>query len=303
MRHAVERFRRESRLVVPRGKRNVQLTGALPEKLSALRINSSDQVVQQRFRWSTIVLQSGFFGEHSLVKTTNGIEGKGPGITLGCDRILQQANDRRPGFRPPIFQCTPKRRDIGKICALGQKARDLHIGIGAVLDFSIQLQEEFPVENHRGVALLGPHQLRLLRRVRVRRFAGDSHQFPNSTFGTCRRRNCGEESLAEFVIPGRIVQNRRLSPIELCDDRLWRRLQKFSRRLPRRNPNRQRVGLGRAIEVIHFDEPEAGACIIRRRDFLDDSHVAQRPRFPAKPSAAAHVGGEDLSLNRSALCC
>src|SRR4051812_2009488 len=119
----------------------MHLASALTEQLGLLRVDSANQVVEQWSRRCSFSLNVGLSTQHPLIKAAHGVECQRPDVSFISDSTLQQANNRRFGFSPAVFERSGIGRHIGEATALSQKARDLDIGIQSILEFAIQLQE------------------------------------------------------------------------------------------------------------------------------------------------------------------
>ena len=153
-------------LVVSFGREGeVHLAGALSDQFRFLGINSAEQLVEQRARGGADRLQLAFHGQDAFEITSDGIEGQGPGVALVRRGGLQERDDGRLGARRRYSIAPTKAGTWAKFCFLGQETGQLDVGVHAVFQLAIELQEKTVLEKHGGVALLGVEHLRRRRLV------------------------------------------------------------------------------------------------------------------------------------------
>ena len=139
----------------------MQLAGPLAQQLHLFRINAADQFLEKRTGRRCFTLKIGFALQHALVVAADGVQRERPDVAFIGDRALQETNDRRLRLWPAIFDCSDERWHVWKIGFLGQESRDFDVGIHAVLEFAIEFQEKFVVEEHRRVALFRAQDVRV----------------------------------------------------------------------------------------------------------------------------------------------
>ncbi len=189
-----------------------------------------------------------------------------------------------------------------KFAPFGQESRDLDIGIHAVLEFAVELQEIFVLEEHRRIALFDAENLRGRNLVSGgQRAARHTEQFAGVSFQVLALRDGPEELLAKRRVPNRVMEDRFFRAGKPGDHGLRRRLRNGMRRLSDRDLDRERVGLRRAIGISHFEEPEMRTPLARDRDFLRDAQLANRARLRAEPAAMPNVIRQDFALEPRAL--
>src|SRR6266550_7184645 len=160
--HGIERLWRKAAIFHAGGERKVQFTRALSDLRCLIRINASDQLIEEGTWRHSFILEVGFPSQHPFVVAAHGIQGERPNVAFVYGSVLQETNDSRIGLRPAIFECSEERWYIWKIGAFGQKAVYFHVGIHAVLQFAIKLKEEFVIKEHRRVALFTAQNVRFV---------------------------------------------------------------------------------------------------------------------------------------------
>ncbi|PYK84130.1 MAG: hypothetical protein DME41_03895 [Verrucomicrobia bacterium] len=177
--------------------------------------------------------------------------------------------------------------------ALGQESRDLDVGVHAVLQFSVKLEEEFVGKKHRGVALLAAENIgRQNSRDRTYAWTERADQISISSAGVLSIQHESEKFLSKIGVPDRVEENRIVIVTETCDDRVRRRLGKRPRFVVGKDLYRQSIGFGRAIEITYFDEPELGGVGLRRnRGTFKHAHLPKRSGFGAEPATSGDVFG------------
>src|SRR2546423_14967675 len=90
--------------------------------------------------------------------------------------------------------------------------------------------------------------------------------------------------------------------VQSRDDSIGRGAVQCASRVVARYLNRKRVGLGRAVQITDFDEPDLGGIVSARdRDFFGDAHLPNGPCLRAEPAAVADVSWQDFALDSRAL--
>ena len=115
----------------------MQFTRALSDLPCLVRINASDQLIEQGAWRRSFILKIGFPSQHAFVVAAHGIQSERPNVAFVRGSALQETNDSRIRLSPAIFECSEERWHIWKIGAFGEKAVYFDIGIHAVLEFAI----------------------------------------------------------------------------------------------------------------------------------------------------------------------
>src|SRR5262249_472385 len=92
-----------------------------------------------------------------------------PNVAFIGDRALQETNNSWVHPCPAIFECSNERWHVWKISFLRQESRDFHVGVHAVFEFPIELQEKFILKKHRRVALFRAQNVRVGGNIKVLR--------------------------------------------------------------------------------------------------------------------------------------
>src|SRR5439155_7483329 len=124
----------------------MSFTCALSEQLCFVGVNPADQFVEKDTGRRCFILEIGFTTKHPFVITAYRVEGEHPGIALICRSALQETDNRRFGLWPAIFERTHESRHIWKIGVLCEESSYFDIGVHAILEFAIELKEEFVIE-------------------------------------------------------------------------------------------------------------------------------------------------------------
>ncbi len=260
MRERIERFRRESAIVRIGGEREMQFARALAEQLRLLRIDAADQFSEQGAGRNGRVLQIRLAAKNPLVEAADRVERQRPGVAFVRRGSLQQADNRRFTFGAAIFDRARERRDVREV-PLRQERRHFHIRIHAVFQLAVELQEKFVLEEHGGIALLRDQDLRSRNHgFTGERGTGNAAQLARFSIPTRPLHDRAEKLLAKSGVPDRVVQNRVLCAGEPRDDGMRRGLRHGVGRLASSRSAPERIGLGIAIEIGNFDEPELRAA-------------------------------------------
>src|SRR5439155_1191948 len=79
----------ERRIARIRGEGEMQFTSALPEQLHFLRINATEQLIEQRPRGRDFILKIGFATKYPLVIAADCVQGERPDIPFVSNGALQ----------------------------------------------------------------------------------------------------------------------------------------------------------------------------------------------------------------------
>src|SRR5438045_1883925 len=97
------------------------------------------------------------------------------------------------------------------------------------------------------------------------------------------------------------MQNGVAVAVQPRDHRLRRGPFERSRVVVAGNLDGERVGLGGAVEITDFEEPDLRAVLARNGNFFRDPELANRPRLRTEPPAMADVTGQNFALDPGAL--
>ena len=233
----------------------MQFARAGPEQLRLLRIDAADQFLEERTGGRVFDLQIRFAFQDALVIAADGIERELPGVPFTGHSRLQETNHRGLGFSPAIFDRAGERGHMRESAPFGQESRDFDIGIHAVLEFAIELEEIFVLEEHRGITLLDAEHLGGRDFIPGRQRAGrHTEQFAGVSFQVLALRDGTEELLAKRRIPDRVMESASSAPA----NRAMRpaRCLAIACAGSRSRIFNGRISLRRAILVSHFEEPK-----------------------------------------------
>ena len=212
--------------------------------------------------------------------------------------MVRHQSEREPDHlrlaaRGPIFESAGEGRHVREQGPLGEETRDLRVGIHALLQLAVELQENAVAIDHGRIALLGLQHARLRRACvalrEQRALAADDRaraRFRARHEAVDRRAECARiDSVEEhgLMLEFRGNGQRRPSGDALGAD-------------ARRDLQRHEIGLGWPFRVVRTHEEQVGTGDLRR---IEDGELLRRARLAAEPPAARDVAGEDLFLQHA----
>ena len=197
----------------------VHFASSLAQQFRTARVDATDQILHQFRGGQHIVLQQmggvawrcvrqgRALGEHPLQVPGRRIHGQRPGVALAGHPVLEHRQHLRRLLVAcrTIFDLSCKWRHIREAGFLAEKPRDLDVGVLALFDFAVHLEEVLVVVNDGGVALL--HAERAAVQTRLQRLQVFSHRIRSGADQSATG------SVCQSFTPGHQVQKRRLEAL------------------------------------------------------------------------------------------
>src|SRR5262245_10421313 len=126
----------------------MQFAGPLAQQLDLFRIHTTYQFFEKATSRGCFTLKIGFALQHALVIAAEGVHSQRPDVAFIGNRALQQTNHSWLCLCPAILECSDESWHVWEISLLRQESRDFHVRVHAILELSVEFQEEFVVEKH-----------------------------------------------------------------------------------------------------------------------------------------------------------